>query len=86
MENLFHLLVQAIAQAAVLTIPLYFALPKPRTRLYPKLISVFVAAQIALSVVVPATGDPAKDWFQMIVGPMILAYLAGKLLFKHPTP
>lgn len=82
MGNIISLLVQAVFMGAILSIPLYFALPKPRTRAFPKLVAVFVVAQTLLVMVMPATGRPGDDWFQTTVGPMILAYLAVK--FTHP--
>lgn len=86
MGNFVSLLVQATAVGALACAPLYFGLPKPRNGLYPKLIAVFVASQVFWSLVMPTTGDSAKDWFQMLIGPMILAYVAGRFIFTKPAP
>ena len=85
MGNFVSLLVQSIVMGCILCTPLYFTLPKPRTRLFPKLVAVFVAGQILLSLIFNTTGDPSTDWASQTVGPMVLAYLAGKFVFTRRT-
>lgn len=85
MGDFVSLLVQATVMGCIACAPLYFALPKPRTRLFPKLVASFVASQVLLSVVFTTTGDPSKDWASQLVGPMVLAYLAGKFFFTRRT-
>lgn len=85
MDNFFNLLLQNIGMGCIACTPLYFGLPKPRTWLFPKLVAVFVASQILLSIFLTTTGDPGKDWASQVVGPMVFAYLAGKFLFTKAS-
>jgi hypothetical protein len=49
-----------------------------------RLVAMFVVSQLVLTMLIPSSGNPGDDWPQAIVGPVLLAYLAGRFWLTRP--
>ncbi|HQS22785.1 MAG TPA: hypothetical protein PK670_17125, partial [Acidovorax defluvii] len=92
MEKFFHLFMQALIQAIVFCALIYLGMDRSsltttgKKWLYAKLVAVFIVFQVILQMVLPMTGDPAKDYIQNLIGPLLLTYLAGRFAFSRSNP
>lgn len=72
--------------------PLYFALPRSHLQpadkrwVFIKLVAVFVITQIILQMMFKTQDVQSSDPWTNVAGPMVAAYLAGKVFFTRVSP